>query len=178
MKKLLVLTLVLVSLISYGQTEGTPLSYSKVIEIPNTPKNQLYDMCKQWLASSYKSLNNVSQLDDKENGIFIGKGNMSWYSEVFSMQCSTGSIDYQIKLQVKDNKLKIELGNFEHHAKITSSGTCSIGLLTDREEYKTGFFYGPFNKVWVQMKNDTKNYFDKLSNSLETSFKSSKKDDF
>jgi hypothetical protein len=178
MKKLLVLTMVLVSFVSYGQTEGTPLSYSKVIEIPNTPKNQLYNSVKQWLASTYKSLNNVTQLDDKDNGVFIGKGTMTWRSETFSMQCSTGYIDYQIKVQVKDNKLKIELSDFQHHAKITSSSACTLGLITDKEEYKSGIFGGPFNKVWNQMKTDTKNYFDEMSNSLQTSFKSSKKDDF
>ena len=178
MKKLLVFSMVLVSFVSYGQNEGTAIVYSQVIDVPNTPKNELYSGVKQWLASSYKSLNNVSQLDDRESGVFIGKGTMSWTSESFSMGCATGYIDYQIKAQVKDNKLKLELSNFQHKAKVGSVSACSLGLITDKEEYKSGIFSGPYNKIWIQMKDDTKNYFNELLSSLQTTIKTTKKDDF
>jgi len=159
------------------QSEGNPLTYFQIAEVPNMPKDQLYDRIKQWLANVFKSLQNVSQLDDKANGVFIGHGNMSWKSKTFSMQCSSGYINFEMKIQVKDNKFKMQMSDFTHEAAGRNT-LCSLGLITDKEIYKTGILGGPYNKIWNQAKEDTKMYFDGLFNSLQTKIKSDKPDDF
>jgi len=160
------------------QSEGNPLVYSQIVDVPNMPKDQLYDRIKQWLASAFKSLQNVNQLDDKVNGIFIGHGNMSWKSRVPSMMCASGYIEFEMKIQVKDNKFKMQMSDFSHVATAKYGDMCTLGLITDKEIYKTGILGGPYNKIWNQAKEDTKMYFDGLFNSLQTKIKSDKPDDF
>ena len=147
------------------QTEGTgtPLVYSQVVEIPNMTKDALYGKIKQWLVSIYKSLNTITDMDDKVSGVWVGKPLMFFNCKTFSMQCSSGNITYVLTIRVKDNKYKIEMDSMEHKAKIGSLGTCSLGMITDKELYKDkGMTAGPYNKVWAQLKEDTKLEFDNL----------------
>ena len=163
------------------QTEGTgtPLVYSQVVEIPNMTKDALYGKIKQWLVSIYKSLNTITDMDDKVSGVWVGKPLMFFNCKTFSMQCSSGNITYVLTIRVKDNKYKIEMDSMEHKAKIGSLGTCSLGMITDKELYKDkGMTAGPYNKVWAQLKEDTKLEFDNLVKSLDTYLKTAKPDDF
>ena len=160
------------------QSEGNPITYSQIVDVPNMPKDQLYDKVKMWSASAFRSLKDVNQLDDKANGVFVAHATMPWKSNTFSMQCSTGHIDYEVKIRVKDNKFKFEITDFQHQARVGSMGACSLGFITDKEEYKTGMLGGPYNKIWIQMKEDTKMLFNRLFSSLDTTIKSVKPDDF
>ena len=161
------------------QSGGNPLVYSQVIEVPNTTKDILYDKLKQWMATAYKNFSKVVQLDDKNAGTMVGQANMSFQVKSFSMTCSTGYVNYTIKLFVKDNKFKIEMSQMEHQARAGSVQACSLGFLTDSENYKDkGLTAGPYNKVWVQLKQDTKTYFDGLVENLQNDIKNIKSDDF
>jgi len=162
------------------QTEGNPLIYSQVVEIPNMPKDALYDKIKQWLVSTYKNLTKITDMDDKASGVWVGKPIMDFNCKTFSIQCSSGYIHYVLTIRVKDNKYKIEMSNMVHEAKPgPATASCTFGLITDKELFKDkGLGAGAYNKGWAQLKEDTKLEFDNLVKSLDTYLKTAKPDDF
>ena len=163
------------------QTEdtGTPLVYSQVVDIPNMTKDALFDKIKQWLVSTYKSLNTITDMDDKASGVWVGKPTMDFNCTTFSMQCSSGYIHYVLTIRVKDNKYKIEMSNMVHEAKPgPATASCTFGLITSKELFKDkGLGAGAYNKGWAQLKEDTKIKFDYFIKSLDTYIKT-KPDDF
>ena len=44
-------------------------SYSKVIEVPGKTADHLYSSAREWFALTFKSANNVLQMDDSESDI-------------------------------------------------------------------------------------------------------------
>lgn len=77
------------------------VTYTNVVEVDGVDKEQLYLRAKKWFVIVYKSAKDVIQLDDKENGEIIGKGNFSivYYSRA-------PSIDHTITISVKDGRFK------------------------------------------------------------------------
>jgi hypothetical protein len=123
MKKIFLLTVtIIVSLNMFCQE--TNLSFSKVIKTDSVGKNAIYVAVKDWLASTYKSAKDVIQMDDKEAGLLIGKGNFEYSYGGLSYACYSGYIDYSIKIQVKDNRYKVEVTSFNHTVKPGNGKNC------------------------------------------------------
>jgi hypothetical protein len=159
--------------------QDSALTFSRVVSIENVSKNELYDRAKSWFAETYKSAKDVIQMDDKEAGKLIGKGNFRYDSKVFSGSTqTTGWISYTITLQVKDNKYRYEITNFRHDG----NGDYDFGLITSSEncpyEMKSTFKNWR-DKVWKDIKSTIAPNADDIVLSL-TSYmnKQAKKDDW
>lgn len=116
MKKLL-LVAVLVSLNGCaGVPEQANASFSdvvQVIDLPDQPKEKLFESSKIWLAKTFKSSNNVVQYADKGTGSIIGKGSIQYPCEGF-IDCAAFGKDYinfTIKIDTKDNKSRISFSD-------------------------------------------------------------------
>ena len=170
----------LVKKVILEQEGGNPLSYSVVVDVPNTNKEILYNKIKGWMAETYNNFSKVIQLDDKDIGAMVIKANMNYKAPSMLLNCWDGYVDYTLKVQIKDNKYKIEMKDFTHKAGHPSSPpVCSLGTLTDKEIYSDkGLNKGSQNKIWNAVKSETKTYFDMLSQSLNKSIESGIKDDF
>ncbi|HAQ19604.1 MAG TPA: hypothetical protein DCR40_10295 [Prolixibacteraceae bacterium] len=122
MKKLL-LFILLIPFISFAQ------NYSEVIKVPGKNKNQLYVSGREWFAESFKSANNVLQMDDPISGKLIGKGSLiivlPYNSALMTLPIKL-SLEFTIKVSVKDSTYKYEIGSIF----IDSGGPHSI------DEYK------------------------------------------
>lgn len=105
--KNLVLMLFFFPLIVLGQ------DYSEVIKVPGKTSNQLYVSAREWFAESFKSANEVLQMDDPLNGKLIGKGSMPIsvkYKSAFNTIPIILHATYTIKISVKDSVYKYEIG--------------------------------------------------------------------
>lgn len=115
MKKLSVLVLIfLTSLISSQQLTDTGKGYSEVIEV-GLKKDVIYQKLKEWISLTYKSANDVVQLDTKTK--LITKGNT-----VFDYVSGEYNVKYRISITmvfaIKDNKYKIDFNPTEIKADI------------------------------------------------------------
>lgn len=77
------------------------VTYTNVIQVDGTNKDELYSRAKKWFATMYKSANDVIQLDDKENGEIIGKGNFK-----ISYYARNPIINHTITISIKDGRFK------------------------------------------------------------------------
>jgi hypothetical protein len=166
-KKMKNLLLTLILYLLCGITNGqTSVTYTKVIQTidTNRTKDILYLNAKEWFVETFKSSNDVIQLDDKENGMIQGKAKIKYsYTTNYN-----GYINFTIKIWLKNGRYKYEFSNFIHEAK--ADNCFSLGLITDGIEVnKPCEHYGYINtlgKAWTDVKNVIGSDVQEISKSL------------
>lgn len=173
MKKIVLILILGSSTTLFAQNS---LTYSKVITTDSVGKNAIYVAVKDWLASTYKSAKDVIQMDDKDAGLIIGKANFDYSYGGLIYACYSGYIDYSIKIQVKDNRYKVEVTGFNHIVQSGKGKNCELGLITTDEVHSTkGGQKNYDNKVWADIKIKAEEYSNTIFLSLENKTKDLKK---
>ena len=87
--------------------ENGNVVYTEVVKVDSLNKKELYNRVKKWVVLKYKSANDVIQLDDKEDGIIIGKGNfgIKYYSR-------KPTIEHTLQIETKDGRYKYTISSF------------------------------------------------------------------
>ncbi len=168
MKKILFLMVALVAAVNL-MAQDTPIQCDSVIQAKDKNVDQLYPMIKAWVASSFNSANDVIQMDDAQNGILICKGAFEYKGPGGSTyRYIDGYVFYTLKIQVRDGRYKITMGDFVHKSSDLRYGkTWSFGLITDREKYKEkGMQDKRWTKTWPNLKLRCKMEFFKIVESL------------
>ncbi len=164
--KLLLIGLMTLSM-SIPSNAQEPIIFSEVVPVEGVSKEELYNRAKIWFTTSYNSANDVLQMDDKENGQIIGKAVITYNSSLYNAsEHFDGSINYTIKVLIKDGRYKYEISNFIHRA----YGRGSFGLITtqDPSPLIKGFTKKYCNKVWLEIKNQINEEVGSLIKSLKT----------
>jgi hypothetical protein len=109
----------------YSHDESGDVTYQKVIDVPETPKEALFTRAETYIAMAYKDANSVIQSRDKEAGIIIGKGiyaDVFKYQGIFTAYCSFSHV---IRIDCKDNKTRIVISLTELKEKRVANGDAS-----------------------------------------------------
>ncbi|MCI5693010.1 MAG: hypothetical protein MR354_08460, partial [Bacteroides xylanisolvens] len=71
-----------------------------------------------------------------------------------SYRCIDGWVNYTLKIQVRDGRYKVTMGDFNHETSdLEWKKTWSFGLITDREKYKEkGMQDKRWTKTWPDLK--------------------------
>jgi len=85
------------------------VTYSGIIDVENTSKDELFKRAKRWFVLASKSAKDVIQMDDKENGELIGKA--TFKVEYFYLN---PYILHTITILVKDSKFKYQITDFSY----------------------------------------------------------------
>ncbi len=117
MKKIILTAVMGLSLVGC-MTPMTPTQQAmpditQVIEVPNKPKDQIFEESKIWIAQSFKSANNVIQYADKGTGSIIGKGNIKYPCDSF-IDCGAfgnDNVNFTMKIDTKDNKARVVISD-------------------------------------------------------------------
>lgn len=171
MKRVLIV-LLLCSVTLFSQE---PIKFEKVIKTDSIGKTMLYNTINDWFASTYNSSKEVIQMSDKDAGIIIGNGSMSYGKKGMSYLCYNGSIKYTVKVYIKDNRYKVVLTNFNHSVDVGNADKCALGIVTTAEFYQTkGMIKKYHNKVWDDIKAVVEIYSEGIFASLENKTKNIK----
>ena len=118
MKKLL-LVLIFASIGFLAKAQRLPIDtvnnaviYSEVVFVDNIPKDELYTRAREWFARTFRSAQNVLQMDDKSAGKIIGKGNDRGSVYLAPLVASSFLERYTISITVKDGKYKYAIFDF------------------------------------------------------------------
>lgn len=97
------------------------INFSEIVPVDGASKDDLYARTKIWFADTFKSSNDVIQLDDKDNGVIIGRGKIVEKEKKW---------DFTVKVQVKDQRFKVEFYDiyytFEQDVSHLSRGVRSV----------------------------------------------------
>lgn len=92
----------------FPQIDGAVI-YSGIVDL-NANKDELFNRAKAWFVSRYNSANDVLQMQDKNDGIIMGKG---VFEEYYNMGLMIGNqkvnVFHTVKIYVKDGKYKYEI---------------------------------------------------------------------
>lgn len=91
-------------------TVNKTVVYTGVVNADNILKDELFVRAKAWFAKTYRSSNNVLQMDDRDAGKLIGHG-----SDLLSYRYALISMGYYLKyiieVDVKDGKYKYTISD-------------------------------------------------------------------
>jgi hypothetical protein len=93
--------------------DSKKIMYREVVEQQGTP-GYLYDKAIEWFGFYYKNPQSVYSVQSKENGKIDGFGRMKiYYPDPSSGEKRDGGlIQYQIRMELKDNKYRYTLTDF------------------------------------------------------------------
>lgn len=170
MKKLLFLSMLLFSISSFAQEE---LTFSKVIQSETgADKAALYASLRSFVSTYFHDSKQVIQMDDKDAGILICKATSIFDSPSLMLSAYEGWIDYNLKLQARDGRVRIEVSHFFHHNKPGNQAKAQLGVLTTAEEYAdSGMQKKYHNKVWLLLKEQAEDISNKAFAGVEKAVK-------
>lgn len=111
MKLLFILFFLIPSLLKAQLPVKDGKVFYETIDTTSLNKEELYNVSKLWLANTFRDSKSVIEIDNKELGSIVGKGNFeigaSWMLTYTVLQCR-----FNIKIDIKDLKYRIQLYNF------------------------------------------------------------------
>lgn len=170
MKKLILSAFILLAGLTTANAQ-TPISYSEVVQVEGATKDELYQRAKNWFVDTFRSANDVIQLDDKENGQIVGKGNFSYSQKVTWAAVANNTIRFTAAITIKDGRYKYEFSNFEHSMAVPGT-PLNLGLITDAEPIRKGFPKKTIEKIYVEAVQEIADNVASLSVSLKSAMAS------
>lgn len=86
------------------------ITYEGVVQVPGASKADLYSRAHDWVAKTYRSANDVLQLQDKDAGHLIVKG----FTPVSSRGSNFGLVRHTLTIYVKDGRYKYVVTDLIH----------------------------------------------------------------
>lgn len=119
MKRLLIYFLIISPAFCLAQSQ-MPMKDGKVIyeeidSMPNVSKGELYSKSKIWFVNTFNSSKDVLQLEDKDNGQLIGKGNFDYLYTVV-LTSATWVCNFTVQIDCRDNKARIKVYDISSHS--------------------------------------------------------------
>lgn len=111
--------------------------YSGVVTVDSTSKDELYRRSRQWFANTYKSADDVLQMEDKDAGQIIGKGYFTAIWKVTFYANQEVDVYHTINIQIKDGKYRYEITDFRvHYYSEPSQYSAAYTVDTPMEEWR------------------------------------------
>lgn len=122
------------------QAKKPPMTqYEKIVEVPNTSKDEIYEGARQWFAKSFRDSNSVLRYQDKESGSIIGKGNAKMPCSGMACLGTPRNLQFTVKVDAKDNRARVTFDDLMIHTPYNYNSGMSIPestskLLLDEEK--------------------------------------------
>lgn len=114
--------------------------YHTVIRVEGKSSEEIYTILRQWFSQSFVSGEAVIDYEDKEEGTIIGNAYGTYGSDF------TGMIEYhmkyQIRVDVKDDRFRVETKVLSHRNQDTSSSYDVVSVSPKRHEQAQAYLKG------------------------------------
>lgn len=186
MRNVLIIVLVLIAMPTFAQfgdipvhenkkeiNTGEPLTFEEVVQVPELTADEIYEQARMWFAESFINANNVLQVQDKEAGQLIGRGQFDYVSATFTAsQGMNGYISFLVKIFVKEGRYKYIITDFSHKGYPSGSSKygVSFGIITEDTEAPTivkGNFKSWHQKQWDKMQTKSRKTAKVLSTTIK-----------
>ncbi len=89
------------------------ITYTDIVYLDSTiTKDELFMVGREWMAKSFKSATDVLKMDDKEEGVMVGKGTMPFNSKTMGIEAPMMDLHFTISVYLKNGKYKYEITDF------------------------------------------------------------------
>lgn len=125
------------------------VEYQGVVEADKT-QEEIHSAAREWAARNFKSAQNVIQLDDKEAGNLIAKGNLGRYTVSLA---GYYTVNFTLQVESKDGRFRYTLDQF--------TGTHTAGVEDPLSQIKLNENEGK------RLKSDINNLIESLTKSIK-----------
>lgn len=126
-----------------------PIEYTEVVTVSAATKDQLYLAARKWVAENFRSSNDVVQMNDKEAGEIVGKGNFKYIPKIYTYSDAVkGRIEFDFQISVKEGRYRYSFHDFYHKNAQPQNVNWNLGLLTDANEPPETFKVSLVGKGW------------------------------
>ncbi len=163
-KSLILFSIILFTILNSCVTSyyygGDSISYSRLVKVEGKTKKQIYASLKEWIADNYISPKTVMHDSDKDIGLITMRTSM-YYLPIDRMHVFfEGTISFNIKIIIQDEKFIITLSHFKHKQ-------LPYRYITTADKYiESGPNAERLNHDWVAMKLTLQDYSMQLLNKL------------
>jgi hypothetical protein len=142
---------------------------SSVIQIPNTPKDLLFEKAKEWIYKTYKSGDAVIDIADAETSKIIAQGisNTLAYKNTF-VKMDGGRFKYSFTIYAKDNKVKLVIDDISHEKGEMVQMKDGSNYADESPSTWGSFGASQSRKQWVLMKKQAYDEFNIIYHSFKT----------
>ncbi len=122
MKKILLssfatLTLIMLHAQELPLNEKGDVEYSKVIQVENLSKSQIFDKAKLWVVSTLKSGDNMVELSGDNSNQIVGTGNVvlegiEMPGHMKSYKATDTQLNFKFIVACKDGRFRYQINNF------------------------------------------------------------------
>lgn len=164
----------------YNQDENGNVTITKVIDLPGLKKDEIYVRALSYFTYNYTSGKSVIQVQEKENGLIIGKGLYENVHVGVGLIVTEVSAWHVIRIDVKDEKIRIIVTLTQYDKKISGGSTPPSYSTTNikdefpinpkgyQETVMTKAFYKSTKKVFATIDAIEKSIKNGNTNSTET----------
>jgi hypothetical protein len=109
------------------------IEYSGLINLPDTnySKAKLFSLAEGWFASTFRDSKQVLRVDDRENGIIIGRGNVLYIPGSEWKQTVNLYLFFYVEIDVKKGKYRYKVYN------MTFTGSKEVSASDEYNGYLT-----------------------------------------
>lgn len=142
MKRMVLLMLAATALFGCGGYNVIPqqeLDTTRIFDVPNQKKDQLFEKSKIWIAKTFKSAKSVIEYENKENGNIIGNGAIRVF---VNGGITPVDITFTMEEDIKDGRVRVKTTNmrqaqgYAFYEKYKEPAVLEIsGLISDLEKY-------------------------------------------
>jgi hypothetical protein len=153
---------------TFAHTDTTKCTeHAVIIYADSLKKDEIFTRCMEWVNNTNRDSQMLVQMQDNPRGIILVKAVFKHTAQ------SSYDVNYTIKIQVKDGRLKFETYNFTNDRTYSGSAVYQgLGPLCIPYRDKQGGTMKSFREqVFNDMVNKAKTEFDTLAASLKTYLK-------
>tara|TARA_B100000401_G_scaffold396766_1_gene306477 strand:+ start:220 stop:768 length:549 start_codon:yes stop_codon:yes gene_type:complete len=88
------------------------VSFENIIKVDDVSKSDLYLRANEWFAKTFNSANSVIQMQDKEAGKIIGKGNITAYGHYKNFE--SGIWKFTVSFTAKEGRFRYVISDIYH----------------------------------------------------------------
>lgn len=125
-----------VTVVAFGQRNITPdlpidettgkITFADVVHVSDSATaDEIYVRAREWFARTYRSSQDVLQMDDRESGRIIGKAIFLVTHRALGANYPSGHFQYTISIIARDGRYRYEVSDFYHNGdgnKINGAG--------------------------------------------------------
>lgn len=89
------------------------INFNDVVEVDSVPSDELYSRAREWFVDTYKSADDVLQMEDKESGKLLGKAYTDIYVLSIGMRIKI-KMYYTIKVFTKEGRYKYQVTDIHY----------------------------------------------------------------
>lgn len=142
--------------------------FTEVITVDSVSAEDLYNRAKLFIATSYNSAQNVTQMADDKQHTLVIKAYRVGNCENWAGPGTFAGFTYTFKIFCKDNRYKYEISDIIHTKIYDPQGSASAGGRIENE-IPDGGMNKMMKKIWASLRLNMVNNTDALINSLKTS---------